>query len=142
MKKVFKVDSFVDFSGQSRQVVMAAISQEIDDLTVHGNELWYNPVYLIKVLKLGIAVQSPKDLVANVELGKVIAEGKALKNKSCIGKIYSTEKGFINTRVVEALLDQEMDFFKQNPGKYIKGYDKDKELYLKFPLLYLEKIKK
>ena len=55
----------------------------------------------------------------NVELSKIIAEGKAIKEKSCIGKLYSTEKGFINGTVVQALLDQELAFFKQNPG--IKG---------------------
>lgn len=143
MKKVFKIDSFVDFSGKSRQVIMAAISQEIiNDSYYIINYDQATAELFPKVLRLGVAVQNPKDEVVNTELGKVIAEGKALKDKSCIGKLYSTDKGFINNLVVNALLDQEMDFFKQNPGKYIKGYNKDKELYTKYPILYLEKINK
>jgi len=131
MKKVFKLGSFIDFAGQERQVTFAAVSQELKECVgaTFNEEIMQNFNWLVKEVRLGVAVQSPKDLVPNVELSKIIAEGKAIKEKSCIGKLYSTEKGFINGTVVQALLDQELAFFKQNPGKYIKGYNKDKALF-------------
>ena len=131
MKKVFKLGSFIDFAGLERQVTFAAVSQELKECVgaTFNEEIMQNFNWLVKEVRLGVAVQSPKDLVPNVELSKIIAEGKAIKEKSCIGKLYSTEKGFINGTVVQALLDQELAFFKQNPGKYIKGYNKDKALF-------------
>ena len=68
-----------------------------------------------------------------------IAEGKARKEKSRVGTLLSTSKGMINTKVVEALLEQELEYFKQNPGVYIKGYNRDKELFSKSPELYYKK---
>ena len=68
-----------------------------------------------------------------------IALGKAKKDKSCIGKIYSTCKGFINFPMVNSVLDQELHYFQSNPGRYIKGYDKDKVLFETNPNKYFEK---
>ena len=140
MKKVFKVGKFVDFAGIEREVIFAAISQELSQgeffnwSTAEGGDL-------VKEIRIGVSVQSFKDPIVKTELGKIIAEGKALKEKSCVGKLFSTQKGFINSTVVEALLNQELNFFKQNPGKYIKGYNKDKELFLQNPTLYWTKAK-
>ena len=103
MKKVFKLGSFIDFAGLERQVTFAAVSQELKECVgaTFNEEIMQNFNWLVKEVRLGVAVQSPKDLVPNVELSKIIAEGKAIKEKSCIGKLYSTEKGFINGTVVQ-----------------------------------------
>ena len=143
MKKVSKLGSFIDFAGEERQVTFAAVSQELDlVISVKLGNVAIGQDNLLKEVRIGVAVQSPKDLGKdpNPELSKIIAEGKALKEKSCIGKLYSTEKGFINGTVVQVLLDQELAFFKQNPGKYIKGYNKDKALYESDPDAYLDKM--
>lgn len=139
MKKrvVFKVGKFVDFTGKEREVVFAAVSQELEDTTA---DTWTTCEDLFKEVRIGISVQNPKDDVVNTELGKIIAEGKALKEKSCFGKLFATDKGFINKTVVDALLSQEVDYFKQNPGKYLAGYNKDKELYRTDPLAYFSKM--
>lgn len=124
---VYRVDSFVDFTGIERQFVMAALSQETDaaleDWT-EGVRDW--DIYCPKRLSLGISVCRPEDTF-NEETGKAIALGKARRNVD--HAFYSTDPGLINRGVVEALLDQEAAFFKQCPGKYITGYDEAKEKY-------------
>lgn len=114
-KVVFKTGLFIDFEGNVREVIFCAISADgADSLT--------------KVLKLGLSVRNVKDSY-DEELGKKIAYGKAKKDKTCIGKLYSTNKGMINAKMVEALLEQELYYFKNNPGKYLKGYDAQKDKF-------------
>ena len=141
MKRVvFKVDKFTDFAGKQREVIFAAVSQDFEGFVTDYNNSWDDDTDIVKEVRIGISVQSPKDDVVNTELGKIIAEGKAMKDKSCFCKIYATDKGSINKTMVNALLDQELDYFKQNPGKYLKGYNKDKALFLEEPYFYYEKI--
>lgn len=45
------------------------------------------------------------------------------------GRKKNEKAGLINRGVVNALLDQEVAFFKQCPGKYLKGYDTAKAIY-------------
>lgn len=127
-KVVFALGSFTDYAGEEREVVMAAVSSEIE------GEVTSTPIdsfvvsqeEIVKELRLGVSVRRPND-VNDIELAKTIAVGKAMKDKSCAGKMFVTNKGFINTYVVSAFLEQEMEYFKNNPGKYLAGYDKDKK---------------
>jgi hypothetical protein len=140
-KIVYKVSDFTDFAGQTRQVVMAAVSGGCE-IEVFGGDSFLTPSdIIIKEVRLGVAVQNPSDvhLIPNVERAKIIAAGKARKDKSCFGKLYSTDKGFINNKLVDAFLEQEMEYFKQNPGKYLKGYNNDKALFEKSAELYFQK---
>lgn len=135
-KVVFKVGSFTDFAGNVREVIFCAISKS-QEIFPDGKD---KPSTVLKSVDLGVSVQSPNDLSAkNTELGKIIAEGKTRKQKSRVGTMFSTNTGFINKLVVEALLEQELEYFKQNPGKYIAGYNKDKQLYCLNPLEYYAK---
>lgn len=131
-KVVYKVDNFVDYSGKTREFIFAAVSLDavndgfgslVVDLTDASEK------EIKKTLRIAVAVQNDKDEV-NTELGKRIAYGKAMKDKSCFSKLHSTDKGLINKTVVDAVLEQEAKFFKENPGKYLKGYNKDKAAYL------------
>lgn len=118
-KIVFKVGTFVDFNNVERQVIFCAVSTNCDEVL----DSWEEP-YLANINKkllLGVSVQNVND-EPNLELGKVIAEGKARKQKSRIGTIYSSNKGMINAKVVDALLEQELEHFKQSPQSYIKSY--------------------
>lgn len=133
---IFKVGEFTDFSGKTRQVIFCAVSTKVYSSGYDDN---YNSYETTKSLYLGVSVQNPNDSVADPILGMKIAEGKARKEKSRVGTLLSTSKGMINTKVVEALLEQELEYFKQNPGVYIKGYNRDKELFLKSPELYYKK---
>ena len=151
---VYKVGKFTDFAGIDRQVVFCAVSQDINSIIVEGvgideveeiengdftSLLDCTVVEGAKVLRIGLSVQNPQDERADETLGKTIALGKAKKDKSCVSKIFSTSKGLINLPMVTATLDQELKYFQSNPGVYIKGYNKDKELFENNPNKYCEK---
>lgn len=118
-KVVFKQDQFVDFKGNTRNFCFCAISTVMD---------FGNPEINMKRLDIGISIQNEAD-VYNPSIGKIIAEGKARK-KPC-GTIISSNIGMINTKVVSALLEQESEYFKENPGKYIAGYNNARDKHLK-----------
>lgn len=126
MKKVeYIVDSFKDFTGEERKFVMAAVSlhgepdiyiEEDGDIIDNGE----------KVLSIGVSVCRPDDEF-NETLGKTIAEGKATKYRN--HALYAVDAGLINETMVKALLQQEAEYFKVNPGRYLAGYDRDAEKY-------------
>lgn len=115
----YRIDSFTDYANIERKFIMAAVSQEVDAVITDYSDG-------VKKLSIGVAICNPEDEF-NEEVGKTIALGKARKgNKHAF---YSTDSGLINRGVVNALLDQEVAFFKQCPGKYIAGYNTAKEVY-------------
>lgn len=115
----YRIDSFTDYANIERKFIMAAVSQEVDAVITDYSDG-------VKKLSIGVAICNPEDEF-NEEVGKTIALGKARKgNKHAF---YSTDPGLINRGVVNALLDQEVAFFKQCPGKYIAGYNTAKEVY-------------
>lgn len=138
LKSNFISDTFVDYEGVERHFTIAAVSvpQNLAATTfVHyidedGDDILdddtVDNVEFEKVLYIGVAVQRSEDTF-NEELGKRIAYGKALKNKNRF--IYVSHKGLVNTPMVEALLQQEAEYFKKDPGFYIAGYDKHKKEY-------------
>lgn len=119
----YRIDSFTDYANIERKFIMAAVSQEVDAVITDSDVVHCDGV---KKLSIGVAICNPEDEF-NEEVGKTIALGKARKgNKHAF---YSTDPGLINRGVVNALLDQEVAFFKQCPGKYIAGYNTAKEVY-------------
>ena len=140
-KVVYKVGTFTDFSGLTRQAVIVAVTVATNSIIFTEQDDFEKEEFSEKVLRLGISVQNPQDIKVNTELGKTIALGKAKNDRSCIGKLYTTNKGMINQKMVEALLDQEFEHFQNAPHLYIKGYKKDKELYKSNPKAYYSKFK-
>lgn len=144
------VSSFVDYKGQEHKFVVAAVSEvlpktygevypedtgatEEEKSTSVGYEVvryneWDSDYLegLVKSLRLGVAICNPIDKF-NERAGKEKAVHRAKNCKH--NALYSTEKGYINTRVVKAMLEQEAHYIKTNPGKYIKGYDEAKAKY-------------
>lgn len=135
------VDSFVDENGDTRHFVIAAISEvlpkdytDIDPNDCPG-ELTYEVIQydddcndtscgqVVKCLRLGWAICNPIDKF-NEEIGKQIAIGRARKNNEAA--LWSTRLGYINTKVVRAFLEQEAQFFKENPQIHIAGYKRKK----------------
>lgn len=119
-------DSFVDYAGVKHEFVIVAVSQNLDD-DYFGYIISkvddYDTIDVSRVAKkvtLGIAFCNPCDTF-NLEQGIKVATGRAYKSED---GIYSTQKGYINTGLVTALLNREADFIKNNPGKYIAGYNK------------------
>lgn len=116
------VDSFVDVDGYTRYFVIAAISVMFDeddepDVVLNSNTEYYQNV--VKGLKLGFSICNPIDEF-DKDLGIKIAIGRARKNAEYA--LLVSEPGFINTKLVQAFLEQEAEYFKHNPESRIAGY--------------------
>ena len=125
---------FTDFTGQSRSYCLAAVSTTITDRT--------NKSHKIKIINIGLSVQSPHDLNEHDEkLAETIAYGKALKDKTKLSNIvlYNNDANIFGRYIIDAILGQEADRFEDNPGMYIKGYESDKKLYEASPKEYFAK---
>lgn len=137
--KTFLIDSFVDFKGVEHKFVACALSESplgenqtlkigwVDDDTTHidANQELYHDVY--RLVTIGIAVCNPEDAF-NEEIGKQIAYNKAASDES-LPRLYSTCKGIITKELVDAFLQQQVKFFKENPEMYIKGYREAQKAY-------------
>jgi len=144
MKKVvnYKVGEFVDYLGVTHKFVICAVSTgNLEDSK--GNKVFnvlrretYNDymdeeIDFPRALFLGIAICNPKDEF-DLEKGKIIAYNKAITVKDINHPaIYTTRPGFINTEVVEALLNNSVEYIKRDPGSVIPGYDEAHKKYLK-----------
>lgn len=123
------VDSFTDENGEVRNFVIAAISVPFDDYydafgsVTESYDDDYAEIYFAKGLKIGWAICNPIDSFSE-ELGTRIAIGRAEKNSEFA--LVATQPGYINTKMVQAFLEQEAEFFKANPQSKIKGYRRRK----------------
>lgn len=123
------VDSFTDENGEIRNFVIAAISVPFDDYEYIYSEWQENPfdeevvVRFTKGLKIGWAICNPVDIFSE-DLGIRIAIGRAEKNSEFA--LVASQPGYINTKMVQAFLEQEAEFFKANPQSKIKGYKRKK----------------
>lgn len=111
------VDSFTDKNGNVRYFVIAAISIPIESVFYERNVS--DIVTIKKGLKIGFSICNPEDKF-DENLGKTIAIGRARKSKDCAMLV--SEPGYINTKVVQAFLKQEAEYFKNNPESRIAGY--------------------
>lgn len=133
MRTNYHIDKFVDNKGIEREFIIAAVSIDLrkDKSVLHSMSVIsfddYDMTYGIdKVLCIGIAVRRPEDTY-DENLGMKIAEGKALKALSNPSKgklLFASDAGLVNTKMVQALLEQEALHFKHNPSSYISGYKK------------------
>lgn len=125
MKKeriAYLVDSFVDSNGDERHFVVAAVSKiftDDDDPTYVTDIDGCDIQKVVKGLKLGFAICNPTDKF-DEKLGITIAVGRALKNAEYA--LLASETGYINTKLVQAFLEQEAEYFKRNPEYKIAGY--------------------
>jgi hypothetical protein len=130
MKKsieTYLTDSFEDFEGKKHYVTLCALSQPAPDDMIVTFKQSANIDIVMRTLSLGVAICNPDDQFSE-ESGKHIALNNAKSEKSIT--LYVNHSGVINTRSVAAILAQEMEYIKQNPGKYIKGYNEAKKKYL------------
>lgn len=83
---------------------------------------------ITKMLSVGVATRCVRD-THDADLGVRIAYGKALKLWD--HTLYVSHPGMINTKMVKALLEQEAEHFKKDPGSYLVGYNDAKARYAK-----------
>lgn len=129
-KVVYKQGSFVNYEGTQVNFILAAVSIPTNIVLVpvdeDGFETDEEQVESPKILSLGLSVQRPGD-TWDEEMGKQIAYGKALKRRDHV--LATTDPGMINTKMVEAILEQEASYMQVNPGRYIAGYDEARDKY-------------
>jgi len=136
----FLTDSFIDYKGDTHQIVLCALSQSPEETegdylmvawsngdTVDESADIYHDVY--RMVSLGIAICCPADnKVFSEEIGRKIAQNRAEKE---VPKFVSLFPGVVNTTLVRAFLKQEMEFIKKNPEQFIVGYAEAKARYEK-----------
>ena len=125
---VTAISEFTDFKGQVHKFIVAAVSESVDaSVDIYSDEgNVYDYADIQKVVKIGVAICNPVDNY-DEEKGKTIAISKARSNVEYA--LYATLPGMINTAVVDALVKQEVEFIKANPGRVIPGYIDEKEKF-------------
>ena len=110
MKKVaeFIEGTFIDYKGDKREYTICALSCPIEE----GDDKASDSE--IKQLRLGIAVRRDGDEYVR-GIGMAEAERKAKENPFSV--LRSDTCGVINSTMVQAILEQEAEFFENNPGK-------------------------
>lgn len=112
------VDSFVDVNGDEHHFVIAAITEPFEEEEVIAyTDFGY--LDIAKGVKIGFSICSPEDEF-DEKLGKIIAIGRARKNAEY--SLLATRPGYINTKLIEAFLEQEAEYFVNNPEYLIAGY--------------------
>lgn len=119
-------DSFVDYAGKTHHFIIAAVSKDLTHVAMDINHLDQTNA-IPKGVSLGISICNPEDKF-DEQIGVCKAVGRADNAEI---SLYATNKGYINTTLVRAFLQQEAEYLKNNPEKYIAGYWEAKERYLK-----------
>lgn len=135
MKKIFKEGQFTDYAGVERTFTVCAVVSELSDAVVITDYCDFEDEEIVgtvsNILAVGVAVCHPSDNGSeDREIGQKIAEGRAMKpGKEALCMVLGLEK--VPTRFIYTQIDYIINDVIFNPGKYIKGYDKMKERYLK-----------
>lgn len=141
MKEYIEVinDTFTDYSGKTRHFTMAAISsplpstgKELGIENYENNEVVHEVSIFVddygthdylcnvkKAIRLGICICHPDDTY-DEKVGTLKAIARARNNDPVL---LSVDLGSINTKMMRAFLEQEAEYLKNNPNKYIKGYN-------------------
>lgn len=134
MKEIvsYRKGQFTDYVGNVHHFVVAAVSttepcDPDSDLYLTEYDNAYGDIIdeepINKALLIGIAICNPRDEF-DEEKGKKIAYNKAVNGKSLHRPaIYTTRPGYINTAVVEAVLDNIVNYIGKDPGSVIPGYN-------------------
>lgn len=108
-------DSFIDYAGIERKFIVVAVASKTGPLT--------------KTFGIGFSICNPVDEF-NEEIGKQIAINKAL-NKDNKLTAYVNCNGFLTPRIIDTIVDQEIEYFKNKPSAHIPGYFEMQEKYEK-----------
>lgn len=121
--------SFVDYKGLKHMVTIVALSQSGKCVNGNPNIMFEIDTYeedygtesyadVAKTLSLGVSVCNPED-----KYDEKVGFNKALaRARSNSPVMFVTKAGIINTKMVKALLEQELEFTINNPDTIIPGY--------------------
>ncbi len=125
-------DKFVDYVGKEHQFVIAGVKISIknDSISIKNDG---EGVYAVDsigtigyALGIGVAICNPVDTF-DEKVGVLKALGRAYKQEPTIFTQYSSQLG---DSIINAVLQQEIEYIKQHPEKYIGGYLDAKDKYL------------
>lgn len=118
-------DKFVDYAGKEHQFVIAGVKiplrGEVEDPD--------DPDCICIVnyaLGVGVAICNPSDKF-DEKIGTLKALGRAYKY---VPNIYTQYSGQLGENVINTFLQQEIEYIKQHPEKYIGGYLEAQDKYL------------
>ena len=149
MKIQYLVDKFKDFQGIERTFTLAAVPtdcynysmspKELLDFKFYDNcccndtaEYVSNSMLMRKKIMFGVAICHPNDVkTVNEDLGKKIAEGKAISKRSRIAEIQMTSGMFMTYDYIEMCLKRLAELIKKNPENYSIAYKEAKERFKK-----------
>lgn len=116
----FKNGSFVDFMGETHQFIVAVRVSSDDAPAIHtGDSLIMGDTRV----GIGVAICNTAD-EWDEKKGQMIAEGRARKYDNSIAVIGSPAlRALITDDSVQNVLDTEVEYVKEHPGLFIKGYD-------------------
>lgn len=133
----FVTGVFTDYKGLDHHITVVALSRPATDPDEYGSMYevnlytpdegtdWY--CNLTKTLTLGISVCNPED-----KYNEKVGYNKALaRARTSQPVMFVSKAGIINTEMVKALLNQELQFAINNPDTIIPGYSKTMQTYLK-----------
>lgn len=115
------VDSFVDYANIEHKFVVVAAVRRVDGLKHFG---------------IGFSICNPSDEF-NEELGVKIATNKAFDNNNKLLAWVSCN-AFITPLMVDTLIAQEIEYFKNSPASHIAGYNTLKDKFIKAKNVNLE----
>ena len=125
----FKNDSFVDYRGDEHKFTIAALVTSEPQLYVEDED---DDVVIPTEcsVRLGVAICSTKDEWDSTK-GEMIAEGRARSYANDMAVITSKAmRPLFDEDGILKLLDNEIEFIKSHPGKYISGYYESEKKYL------------
>lgn len=130
--KVVIKDSFVDFEGKTHKFIIAAVKtslkNEYNDVPEVIQSTGIMKISSVEVpigLKIGVSICNPDDKY-DENLGVIKAVGRAIKSNPVL---YALHSGQLGDKLINVFLMQEAEYIKENPEKYIKGYNNAKNNY-------------
>lgn len=106
---------FTDYADRVHKFIIVGLSQNVDAHNVP------------KVLSIGISICNPTDKF-DYDKGLNKAITRARKSRPAL---YASKKGYINSKMVKAFLEQEAEYLINNPENYIEGYLDAKKRHLR-----------
>lgn len=106
----YYTDFLTDFNGQRHIFIICACSVELSK-----NSELYKQLGISKKVSLGVAICNPVDAF-DESIGQLLASSRAESGDIVM---YANKKGYINTKVINALLMQEAKCIKKEIYKYL-----------------------
>lgn len=135
-------DKFVDYAGKEHQFIIAATKVAFKDtgscsaFVVKLTNGTGEGIGNVQVgLQIGVSICNPVDEFSE-KVGTLKAIARAKKSDIAL---YAAHPGQMSDNLIRTYLAQEAEYIKENPEKYIKGYNDAKARFLKHQ--EMEKVK-